>query len=126
MNLLLLSHELLVLALGLGLLLVDLWLPVPAKRKLGYVAAAGVGLLRISPQARHTERIVRLFRALMDGELAAADAPARLAPLMPNQPCDGYWLGEAGTARTKKPRSRGRSPSQPCPKASPLPACRAT
>ena len=30
MNLLLLSHELLVLALGLGLLLVDLWLPVPA------------------------------------------------------------------------------------------------
>ena len=45
MNLSLLSHELLVLALGLGLLLVDLWLPVPAKRKLGYVAAAGVGLI---------------------------------------------------------------------------------
>ena len=45
MNLLLLSHELLVLALGLGLLLVDLWLPVPAKRKLGYAAAAGVGLI---------------------------------------------------------------------------------
>ena len=39
MNLLLLSHELLVLALGLGLLLADLWLPLPAKRKLGYVAA---------------------------------------------------------------------------------------
>src|SRR3954468_21582081 len=45
MNVLLLSHELLVLALGLGLLLVDLWLPSPAKRKLGYVAAAGVGLI---------------------------------------------------------------------------------
>ena len=45
MNLLLLSHELLVLALGLGVLLVDLWLPLPAKRKLGYVAAAGVGLI---------------------------------------------------------------------------------
>jgi NADH-quinone oxidoreductase subunit N len=45
MNLPLLSHELLVLALGLVLLLVDLWLPVPAKRKLGYVAAAGVGLI---------------------------------------------------------------------------------
>ena len=66
--------------------------------RLDEVAAAGVGLLRISPQARHTERIVRLFRALMDGELAAADAPARLAPLMPNQPCDGYWLGQAGMA----------------------------
>jgi NADH-quinone oxidoreductase subunit N len=45
MNLFLLSHELLVLALALGLLLVDLWLPQPLKRKLGYVAAAGVGLI---------------------------------------------------------------------------------
>ena len=45
MNLLLLSHELLVLALALGLLLVDLWLPLPAKRKLGYAAAIGVGLI---------------------------------------------------------------------------------
>jgi NADH-quinone oxidoreductase subunit N len=45
MNLFLLSHELLVLALALGLLLVDLWLPLPAKRNLGYVAALGVGLI---------------------------------------------------------------------------------
>jgi NADH-quinone oxidoreductase subunit N len=45
MNLPLLSHELLVLTLGLGLLLVDLWLPLPAKRKLGYAAAIGVGLI---------------------------------------------------------------------------------
>jgi NADH-quinone oxidoreductase subunit N len=45
MNVLLLSHELLVLTLGLGLLLVDLWLPLPAKRKLGYAAAIGVGLI---------------------------------------------------------------------------------
>jgi NADH-quinone oxidoreductase subunit N len=45
MNFFLLSHELLVLALGVGVLLADLWLPVPAKRKLGYVAAVGVGLI---------------------------------------------------------------------------------
>jgi NADH-quinone oxidoreductase subunit N len=45
MNLLLLNHELMVLTLALGLLLVDLWLPLPAKRKLGYVAAIGVGLI---------------------------------------------------------------------------------
>jgi NADH-quinone oxidoreductase subunit N len=45
MNLLLLSHEWLVLLLGLGLLLADLWLPAPAKRKLGYAAAIGVGLI---------------------------------------------------------------------------------
>jgi NADH-quinone oxidoreductase subunit N len=45
MNYSLLSHELLVLALGLGLLLADLWLPVPAKRKLGYAAAVGVAAI---------------------------------------------------------------------------------
>ena len=45
MNLLLLNHELLVLALALGVLLVDLWLPLQAKRKLGYAAAIGVGLI---------------------------------------------------------------------------------
>jgi NADH-quinone oxidoreductase subunit N len=45
MNVLLLNHELLVLALALGVLLVDLWLPVPAKRKLGCAAAIGVGLI---------------------------------------------------------------------------------
>src|SRR5436305_113580 len=45
MNLLLLSHEWLVLLLGLGLLLADLWLPLAAKRKLGYAAALGVGLI---------------------------------------------------------------------------------
>jgi len=45
MNYSLLSHELLVLALGLGILLADLWLPVSAKRKLGYVAAIGIGVI---------------------------------------------------------------------------------
>ena len=45
MNLALLSHEWSVVALGLALLLVDLWLPGPSKRKLGYVAAAGVGFI---------------------------------------------------------------------------------
>jgi NADH-quinone oxidoreductase subunit N len=43
MNVALLSHEWLVLALGLALLLVDLWLPAPEKSKLGYIAAIGLG-----------------------------------------------------------------------------------
>jgi NADH-quinone oxidoreductase subunit N len=42
MNLSLLSHEWLVIALGLAILLIDLWLPANAKRNLGYVAAAGI------------------------------------------------------------------------------------
>ncbi|HVV71983.1 MAG TPA: NADH-quinone oxidoreductase subunit N [Verrucomicrobiae bacterium] len=45
MNLGLLSHEWLVVALGLGLLLADLWVPSTARRRLGYLAAAGVGLV---------------------------------------------------------------------------------
>jgi NADH-quinone oxidoreductase subunit N len=45
MNLALLSHEWLVLALGLGLLLADLWLPSPLKKNLGYVAAFGLALI---------------------------------------------------------------------------------
>src|ERR1039457_3856588 len=56
MNLLLLSHELLVLILALGLLLVDLWLPLPAKRKLGYVAAPGeiLGFLGLNGAGKTT------------------------------------------------------------------------
>jgi NADH-quinone oxidoreductase subunit N len=49
MNTGLLSHEFLVLILGLGLLLVELWLPASARRNLGYVAACGlVGILLFS------------------------------------------------------------------------------
>lgn len=47
MNLLLLSHEWLVLVLGLGLLLADLWTPAGAKRTLGYAAAAGLAIVLI-------------------------------------------------------------------------------
>ena len=42
MNLALLSHEWLVILLGLAVLLADLWLPPHAKRRLGYAAALGV------------------------------------------------------------------------------------
>ena len=47
MNTLLISHELLVLALALGLLIVDLWLPAASKKKLGYVAAIGLGAILV-------------------------------------------------------------------------------
>jgi len=47
MNVLLLKHELTLLVLGLGVLLADLWLPAERKRGLGYLAAAGVGLMLI-------------------------------------------------------------------------------
>jgi len=45
MNIGLLIHEWLVVALALGVLLVDLWLPQSAKRNLGYAAVLGVGAI---------------------------------------------------------------------------------
>jgi NADH-quinone oxidoreductase subunit N len=45
MNILLTSHEILVLLLGLGVLLADLWLPTAHRRKLGYAAALGLGAI---------------------------------------------------------------------------------
>lgn len=45
MNVALLSHEILLLLLGIGVLLADLWLPASQKRSLGYTAAAGVGII---------------------------------------------------------------------------------
>jgi NADH-quinone oxidoreductase subunit N len=47
MNTSLLTHELLVLGLGFAVLLADLWLPPSCKKKLGYAAAIGVGLILI-------------------------------------------------------------------------------
>lgn len=41
----LLIHEWLVIALALGLLLADLWAPVSARRKLGYLGALGLGAI---------------------------------------------------------------------------------
>lgn len=45
MNYSLITLEILVVAAGLGLLLLDLWTPGEQKRKLGYVAAGAVGLI---------------------------------------------------------------------------------
>jgi len=47
MNYSLVILEIAVVALGLGLLLADLWTPAAVKRKIGHVAAAGVGLILV-------------------------------------------------------------------------------
>jgi collagenase-like PrtC family protease len=59
---------------------------------------AGIDVLRLSPQIRNMDRVVRIFRALADGDIAPEQAPAQLDRFMPAAPCDGYWLGEAGMA----------------------------
>ena len=53
MNLSLMSLEISVVALGLVVLLADLWLPAERKRMLGYVAAAALGLLFLNTFTSH-------------------------------------------------------------------------
>jgi collagenase-like PrtC family protease len=60
--------------------------------------ASGADILRLSPQSQHMARVAEVFRALLDGDIAAPEAARKLDRVMPGQPCDGYWLGEAGMA----------------------------
>jgi collagenase-like PrtC family protease len=63
---------------------------IPALRGLG------VTCLRLSPQSRHMERVVRSFDAALAGDTAAA---AGLEKIMPGPSVDGYWHGRAGLER---------------------------
>ena len=56
----------------------------------------GVDVVRVSPQAFHTAKILRLFHETMEGRLAAPAAMQKMAALMPEQTCDGYWHGLPG------------------------------
>ncbi len=67
------------------------------------LAAAGADVLRVSPQPEHAGEILALFSDAMGGRLGAAEAFARSRPLMPDAPCDGYWLGRAGFEQTGVP-----------------------
>jgi collagenase-like PrtC family protease len=61
-------------------------------------AAAGAGMLRISPQSRATGEVVAVFRDAASGAIAPEEAVARLAPHQVAAACDGYWHGKAGLA----------------------------
>ncbi|HEB95907.1 MAG TPA: U32 family peptidase [Sedimenticola thiotaurini] len=61
----------------------------------------GVDVVRISPQSLKTETVIDLFHRVLQGDLPAAEADARLRRLMPVGPCDGYWHGGAGMAATE-------------------------
>ncbi len=58
--------------------------------------AFGVGVARLSPQAQHMPAVIAVFDALRRGMLDAPAAHARLLPLMPAEPCNGYWYGRPG------------------------------
>lgn len=65
-------------------------------QELDALRALGVDVIRLSPQAHHMPEVVAVFDAVRRNALDGAAAQARLLPLMPEQPCNGYWYGRAG------------------------------
>ena len=66
---------------------------LPVLRKLG------VDVLRISPQAQHMPRIVRVFRRALDETITASQALEEMRELMPAERCNGFWHGKPGLMR---------------------------
>lgn len=60
------------------------------------LAAAGVGVVRLSPQANGTLDLVALYRAAMDGKADATATAVRLSALLPGPPCNGFWHSRPG------------------------------
>ncbi len=58
--------------------------------------AIGVDAVRLSPQSAHMAEIVALAHGALSGAVAPREAAARMAPLMPAAPCDGFWHGRPG------------------------------
>ena len=65
----------------------------------------GVDILRISPQSRHTERIIHTFHKRLHGEYSINEATEALETLMPGDSCNGYWHGAPGMDACKTPEA---------------------
>lgn len=65
------------------------------------LAAIGVDVVRVSPQVDGTPQLIALCREAIDGALAGADALARLEPLLPGPPCNGFWYGRPGAEHVR-------------------------
>ena len=68
--------------------------------ELDSMRSIGVDVVRASPQAFHIAKILRLFHETMESRLAAPAAMQKMAALMPDQACDGYWHGRPGIEQT--------------------------
>ncbi|MFN3397356.1 MAG: U32 family peptidase [Sulfurimicrobium sp.] len=56
----------------------------------------GVDIVRVSPQAYHSGKILQLFHECMEQRLSPALALTQMEKLMPEAPCNGYWHGKPG------------------------------
>ena len=69
----------------------------------------GVSHVRISPQSTQTADVVATFHAVVQGAMGGTEAAAKMAPLMPEITCNGYWHGRPGMDRVNVP---GNIPAQ--------------
>ncbi|MCB1861256.1 MAG: U32 family peptidase [Gammaproteobacteria bacterium] len=61
----------------------------------------GVDVVRISPQSRHSDRIIDIFHRCIAGRMEPEEGSRHLERLMPVGSCNGYWHGEAGMQVTQ-------------------------
>jgi len=64
--------------------------------ELDALAAAGVGVVRVSPQGEGTFEVLAAFRDAIDGKRRPAEAFADVRPHFPGAPCNGFWHGRPG------------------------------
>lgn len=58
--------------------------------------AAGIGVVRVSPQSRQTPEVLETWKRALAADLAASDALAACAPLAPGPLANGFWHERAG------------------------------
>ena len=58
--------------------------------------AAGVDVVRVSPQGEGTLDVLAAFRDAIDGRRTPGDAFASIADRLPGAPCNGFWHGRPG------------------------------
>ena len=64
--------------------------------ELEQLAAAGVDVLRISPQAEGSAEVLDIYDQVRRGLLDAHRARVQIVPLLPGEACNGYWHGRPG------------------------------
>lgn len=60
------------------------------------VMAVGVDILRLSPQSNRMTRVIEAFRQALNAPETGLELQQKLRPLMPSEPCNGYWHGKPG------------------------------